>query len=354
MDGLLIVDKPAGPTSHDVVARVRRALGERRIGHTGTLDPAATGVLPLVLGRATRLARFLSTGDKAYEAVVHLGLATDTNDAEGRAAGPSYPGALPSRDTIDRALDAFRGTFLQQPPAYSAKKIDGQRSYRFARAASRQLFYTGAGDPPVYTGAGTQLLYTGAGALPASPALPVSPALPAPVSVTTRAIDLIAFDGERVTLRVACSAGFYVRALAHDLGEQLGVGAHLFSLRRTLSGDAALDQALALDAIERDPASGIRAVVPLSRMLPGLSSVMLTSEGVRRAVHGRDIGPADAQEGMGFAIRDLGFAEGVCESRTPNPQSQAFVRLVDPAGELVAIATPLERSGLLHPAVVLM
>ena len=348
MDGLLIVDKPAGPSSHDVVARVRRALGERRIGHTGTLDPAATGVLPLVLGRATRLARFLSAGDKTYEAVVHLGVATDTNDAEGRAAGPSYPGALPSRDTIDRALDAFRGTFLQQPPAYSAKKIDGQRSYRLARAASRQLFCTGAGGPPVSTGAGTQLLYTGAGAPPASPALP------APVSVTTRAIDLIAFDGERVTLRVECSAGFYVRALAHDLGEQLGVGAHLFSLRRTRSGDAALDQALALDAIERDPASGIRALVPLSRMLPGLSSVVLTSEGVRRAVHGRDIGPADAQEGMGFVIRDLGFAEGVCESRAPNPQSQAFVRLVDPAGELVAIAAPLEPSGLLHPAVVLM
>ena len=155
MDGLLIVDKPAGPTSHDVVARVRRALGVRRIGHTGTLDPAATGVLPLVLGRATRLARFLSASDKAYEAVVHLGVATDTNDAEGAAAGPSYQGPLPSREVIDRALDAFRGTFLQQPPAYSAKKIDGQRSYRLARAASRQLFYTGAGGPPVSTGAGT-------------------------------------------------------------------------------------------------------------------------------------------------------------------------------------------------------
>src|SRR6266702_4810998 len=113
MDGLLVVDKPAGPTSHDVVARVRRALGERRIGHTGTLDPAATGVLPLVLGRATRLARFLSAGDKSYDAVFRLGIATDTNDAEGTPAGPAYRGPLPSRDLIDRALDAFRGTFLQ-------------------------------------------------------------------------------------------------------------------------------------------------------------------------------------------------------------------------------------------------
>lgn len=299
MDGLLIVDKPAGPSSHDVVARVRRAFGERRIGHTGTLDPAATGVLPLVLGRATRLARFLSAGDKTYEAVVHLGVATDTNDAEGRAAGPSHQGALPTREAIDRALDAFRGTFLQQPPAYSAKKIDGQRSYRLARH--------GRGRSP----------------------------LPAPVSVTTRAIDIVAFDGDRITLRVECSAGFYVRALAHDLGERLGVGAHLFSLRRTRSGDATLDQALALDAIERDPASAIRAVVPLSRMLQGLSSVSLTSEGVRHALHGRDVGPDDTEKGV----------------RPPYP---FFVRLIDSAGELVGIASPVEASGLLHPAVVLM
>jgi tRNA pseudouridine55 synthase len=123
MDGLLVVDKPAGPTSHEVVARVRRALGERRIGHTGTLDPAATGVLPLVLGRATRLARFLSASDKSYEAIVRLGVATDTCDAEGTAAGPRYEGAMPSREAVDRALDQFRGTFLQQPPAYSANKI---------------------------------------------------------------------------------------------------------------------------------------------------------------------------------------------------------------------------------------
>ena len=149
MDGLLIVDKPAGPTSHEVVARVRRALNERRIGHTGMLDPAATGVLPLVLGRATRLARFLSASDKAYDAVFRLGVATDTNDAEGTPAGPSYQGPLPSSEAIDRALDAFRGTFLQQPPAYSAKKIDGRRSYRIARAAARdsQLFWSGAGAP---------------------------------------------------------------------------------------------------------------------------------------------------------------------------------------------------------------
>src|SRR5438067_9467691 len=135
MDGLLVIDKPAGPTSHDVVARMRRVLGERRIGHTGTLDPNASGVLPLVVGRATRLAKFLSGGNKTYEAVVRLGIATDTYDAEGSAVGARWTGAFPVRDDIARALDGFRGTFMQQPPAYSAKKVDGERSYNSARAA---------------------------------------------------------------------------------------------------------------------------------------------------------------------------------------------------------------------------
>src|SRR5262245_63562673 len=123
MDGLLVVDKPSGPTSHDVVARMRRVLREQRIGHTGTLDPGATGVLPLVIGRATRLARFLSASDKSYEAVIRLGVATDTGDATGAPIHPRGDACLASREAIDRALDAFRGSFLQQPPAFSAKKI---------------------------------------------------------------------------------------------------------------------------------------------------------------------------------------------------------------------------------------
>src|SRR5439155_1585496 len=133
VDGLLVIDKPAGPTSHDVVARLRRVLRERRIGHTGTLDPAATGVLPLVLGRATRLARFLSARDKQYEAVIRLGTATDTYDAQGVATGVRHQGAWPSRREIEAALATFRGTSLQQPPAFSAKKIDGKRSHKLAR-----------------------------------------------------------------------------------------------------------------------------------------------------------------------------------------------------------------------------
>src|SRR5262249_35753558 len=177
MDGLLVIDKPAGPTSHDVVARMRRLLGERRIGHTGTLDPAASGVLPLVLGRATRLARFLSAGDKRYEAVVRYGVATDTYDSEGTPVGAIRKGVAPARAEIEATLESFRGTFVQQPPVYSAKKIAGRRSYELARTGY-------ADDEP--------------------------PTLPAPITVTVRRLAVAAVEEDDVTLEVECSAGFYV------------------------------------------------------------------------------------------------------------------------------------------------
>jgi len=206
VDGLLVIDKPAGPTSHDVVARLRRVLRERRIGHTGTLDPGATGVLPLVLGRATRLARFLSARDKQYEAVIRLGTATDTYDASGATVGPRHQGAWPSRSEIEAVLDTFRGTSLQQPPAFSAKKIKGKRSHKLARGRSGVGVGSEWGRSP-------------------------SQFLPAPVAVTAHVIDLISVEDDLVTLRIDCSAGFYVRSLAHDLGDRLSVGAHLTALR---------------------------------------------------------------------------------------------------------------------------
>ena len=296
MDGLLVIDKPSGPTSHDIVARLRRVLAERRIGHTGTLDPLATGVLPLVVGRATRLAKFLSAGDKGYDATIRLGVATDTYDAHGTPAGVSHVGVWPSREAIDRALDAFRGTFDQQPPAFSAKWIDGRRSYTLARVKS----------------------------LPA----------PAPSAVTVSRLDLVGVDEDLVTLHVDCSAGFYVRSLAHDLGSQLGVGAHLSALRRTRSGEFLLADAMPLEAAERDPAAARSAVVPLARMLPGLASVVLTEEGVRRVVHGRDIGPRDVTAGL--------------------PAGPRSVRLIDSRGGLLGIAEPAKSPGLLHPSIVLV
>jgi len=316
MDGLLVVDKPSGPTSHDVVARMRRVLREKRIGHTGTLDPMATGVLLLVVGKATRLAKFLSAGDKSYDAVVRLGFATDTADAQGRPLGPVSERPMPSRDAIDAALDAFRGTFLQQPPAFSAKKIDGQRSYKLARARRS------AGSDPV-----------GSDPLGSDTA-----ALPAPASVTTTRLEILTIEADCVTLRLDCSAGFYVRSLAHDLGERLGLGAHLTALRRTRTGDFGLDRALPLDAAERDPQRTAAAVVPLADMLPRLPSMVLTAEGATRVAHGQDVRPADS----------VLASTGLC-ALSPPP----FVRLLDIRGDLLAIAEPAG-AGLLHPSVVLV
>ena len=312
MDGVLVIDKPIGPTSHDVVARVRRALGERRVGHTGTLDPAASGVLPLVIGRATRLARFLSAGDKSYEAVIRLGFSTETGDATGTPLSTAARGAMPSRADIDSTLDAFRGTFMQQPPSYSAKRVDGTRSYQLARRSKREGTHVSA-----------------------------PPALPAAVQVTAHATDVVSIEGDTLALRVRCSAGFYVRSLAHDLGERLGTGGHLVGLRRTSCADFTLRHSIPLDVVERDREAARAAIVPLAATLPALASVALTAEGAKRASHGRDLRAED--------VRWDSAAPG-----TVSPaDAEQWIRLLDDGGELVGIARTSAR-GVLHPFVVLM
>src|SRR5262245_5420395 len=290
LDGLLVIDKPAGPTSHDVVARMRRVLGERRIGHTGTLDPLATGVLPLVVGRATRLARFMSASDKSYEAVVRLGVATDTADAEGSPIGSPFTGALPSREEIDRALEGFRGTFLQQPPAFSAKKIDGQRSHRIARDEQRLR--------PCRAVCGEASAKERAGRGAPAP-VEKSWRLPDKCQVTVSELTVTGLQGDLVTLTLDCSAGFYVRSLAHDLGQALGTGAHLAALRRTRSGGFTLADAIALAEAEEHRDRARAALVPLAGMLPDLHAVVLTPDGVRHAVQGRELGPRDLGLGIG-------------------------------------------------------
>ncbi len=190
VNGALVIDKPAGPSSHDVVARVRRALRVERVGHTGTLDPLAMGVLPLLLGQATRLARFLAAGDKAYDARIRLGVATDTYDAAGepvaRASGTLDGVAIPDPSAVAHALAEFRGAIQQTPPPFSAKRIGGMRAYDLARRKA--------------------------------------PVAPAPVTVTVHALDLVGVDGSAVDVRLVSSAGFYVRSLAHDLGRsRLGI-----------------------------------------------------------------------------------------------------------------------------------
>ena len=295
MDGVLVIDKPAGPTSHDVVARMRRVLATKRIGHTGTLDPFATGVLPLVVGRATRLAAFLSGEDKEYDAGVRLGLATDTYDGT-RLNGERIESPRDiDRTAIESALARFRGTFEQMPPPYSAKKIDGVAAYKLARK-----------NKPV--------------ALRAVP-------------VTVSELELETYAEGLARIRVRATAGFYVRSLAHDLGEALGCGAHLETLRRTRAGDFGQDVSLPLEEAESDPERAKASIVPPEQLLPGVPAVMLNESGVWRAAHGNEVRPADL-------ARPLGDTAARC-------------RLLDGAGKLLGIAEA-RPGGVLHPVLVLV
>jgi tRNA pseudouridine55 synthase len=301
MDGVLVIDKPEGPTSHDVVAAARRALKERRIGHTGTLDPLATGVLPLVIGRATRLASLLSSADKEYEAVIRLGAATPTYDAAGRlpsAPPPSAPADV-TLERIDAALEQFRGAYEQVPPAFSAKKVGGAAAYELARR-----------NQPVAL---------------------------APVEVVVRRLEVLGYEDGVVRLRVLASAGFYVRSLAHDLGAHLGCGGYLAALRRTRSGAFTLEQAVSLEALVTDPDGARGRFIPIAALLPELPGVTLNASGSVRAGHGNTLRPAD----LDAASAGLGLEPG------------SSVRLLSPTGSLVGIAVA-GPDGFLRPRVVLV
>ncbi len=296
-DGILVIDKPEGPTSHDVVTAVRRILGVRQVGHTGTLDPMATGVLALVIGRATRLAPFLSGREKAYDARVRLGIATDTWDRTGSVVSQLAAGApLPLPTAIEEAIGGLLGERDQAPPPFSAKRIEGVRAYQLARQGRE---------------------------------VPVQAARVTLHEATVRSIDLPFVD-----LGLRCSPGFYVRSLADQLGRRLGCGACLESLRRTATGDLTLEGSVTLETLARAPEEALWRLIPLDRALPELPLVILTPAGARRALHGNDVG-----------------AEG--DIQAGGEAGAAALRLVDPAGRLLAIARPGPRPGTLHPAVVL-
>jgi len=310
MNGALVVDKPAGPTSHDVVARVRRAIGIPRIGHTGTLDPLATGVLPLVVGRATRLAQFLTSDEKEYIAAVRLGSATATYDAEerviydddGQPVGlqPAAGGTEVPEEMLAGALREFTGTYWQVPPPFSAKKIGGTPAYVLARLRK---------DVEIKA-----------------------------VQVTVRELELLKYESGLVTLRVACSSGYYVRSLAHDLGQHLGCGAHLETLRRIRAGEFTADQGVALEIIEREGPDAVVRLRPMTDLLSRLPHVVVNARGARRAAHGNAL-----------AVEDLWEAERtVPASAGPGP-----VRVLDADGALLAIGEPAA-GGLLQPIVVLV
>ncbi|MFP2932945.1 tRNA pseudouridine(55) synthase TruB, partial [Pyxidicoccus sp. 3LG] len=249
MDGVLVIDKPSGPTSFDVVRQVRSLLKLKKVGHTGTLDPMATGVLPLCLGEATKVAGFITEGDKAYDATVRLGAETDTQDAQGqvtaRAPVPPLTPAL-----LEAALARFRGSFEQVPPMYSAVKVAGKRLYELARAgeeverAARQ--------------------------------------------VTVYELVLRDFSADRLQLSVRCSKGFFVRTLAHELGRALGCGAHLEALRRTHSGSFTLAQALPLADVPALAKEGTLAsrLVSISDALVELPAVRVSAAEADRVSHG--------------------------------------------------------------------
>jgi tRNA pseudouridine55 synthase len=293
IDGVLVVDKPRDLTSHDVVAAARRMLGERRIGHTGTLDPLATGVLPLACGRATRLVRFLTASDKDYDATIRFGFTTDSYDVTGIETARS--GRRPDADAVTRALAALTGSYLQMPPAFSAKKVDGRRAYAMARDA-----------------------------------MPVQ-LTPAPVTVARA--ELLELTDDIARVRLTCSAGFYVRTFAHSLGELVQTGACLEDLRRTRSGDFSIDEAIDLETLARGTETATAAIIPLDRLLPGYPAIALTDEARNRVSHGQEV-----DGGL------IGGAERGAE----------WVRLTDSAGHLVAVARRGSRPGSLHPAVVLI
>jgi tRNA pseudouridine55 synthase len=297
MDGVLLIDKPAGPTSHDIVARIRSVSRERSVGHTGTLDPRATGLLPLVLGKATRLASVLSGGDKTYDATIRLGVVTDTDDADGQIVA-AHDGPLPAAEAVSAALEAFRGTFEQLPPSHSAKKVGGHAAYDLARR-----------------GETVELAH---------------------VRVTVRELVTTSIAADLVSLTLTVSSGFYVRALARDLGRTLGCGAHLRELRRTAVGAFRVQDGVPLADAERlGPDVAARLISPADA-LGHLPSVTLTEAGLRRAVHGNPLSPEHLEHRW---------------VPPPGTADHGRVRVLAPDGRLVALAH--SRGGSLHPAVVL-
>ena len=306
MDGVLIIDKSPDMTSHDVVARVRHILHERRIGHSGTLDPFATGVLVVLVGRATRLAQFLTAADKEYEAIIRLGFATDTGDRTGKPIdGPPLPAKRNWTDAdVEKALLVLTGDIEQVPPMYSAKKLQGRKLYELARRGE-----TVHRDP---------------------------------IKVCIHEFHAIKTAGEMIkdnfdgtfdlAARVVCSSGTYVRTLAEDLGKRLGVGAHLAELRRTRVGPFPLTHAISLDDLKvrfAEEALGTLLVSPTAA-LSHMPLLHLTDDDERRARHGMEV-----------SVEETEWIDGT------------QVRMCNKDDELIAIGDFDSKQRRLHPHVVL-
>jgi len=293
VDGVIIVDKPREWTSHDVVNKMRRLAGTRKIGHLGTLDPGATGVLPLVIGRATRLAQFFTRNDKTYQGVIHFGCSTDSYDMDGVATSPDIPVAL-GQEALECLLERFRGEIQQVPPPVSAKKVAGRPAYELARK----------GQPVELE----------------------------PVTVNIHELQLLGVEGCEATVLLRCSAGTYVRSIAHDAGQALGCGAFLKSLRRTASGDFNIERARTLEDLTVLAREGRlqEALIPAAELLPAFPAELVDA-----------ITAGHIRNGCDFRVSPF-------QSR----QGTRYVKAITPQGELVAIGEA-RLPHLYHPVLVL-
>jgi tRNA pseudouridine55 synthase len=293
VDGVIVADKEEGWTSHDVVSKMRRIANTKKIGHLGTLDPIATGVLPLVIGRATRLAQFYTRSDKIYEALIRFGFATDTYDRGGTPTSPETEPCV-SAEELERLLDSFRGEILQAPPPVSAKKVDGVRAYQLAR---RQI--------PVD--------------------LP-----PAPVHIHD--LTLLEVRGSEARLRAHCSGGTYMRSIAHDLGKALGCGAHLRDLRRLASAEFTIEPAHTIPQLQQLAAENRleEALIPAARMVPDFPTIYVDP-----------VTAGQIRQGRNFPVSPFRVQQGA-----------RYVKAVSSDGELIAIGEAV-LPNLYHPVVVL-
>jgi len=289
LNGVLLLDKASGLTSHDVVQKVRGLLSQQRVGHTGTLDPLATGLLPLCLGQATRLSQFLTASDKTYVGTIRFGWATDTHDREGKPLGEPRPVRF-SRSDLEQALASLTGAITQIPPMFSAKKHGGIPMYRYARKNQ---------DVPRD-----------------------------PVRVIIHRLTLLQVRGEEIDFEVKSSPGTYIRVLAHDLGNLLGCGAHLHDLRRTSCGDFQVEEAFTLERLEQTAREqgASQALIPLSRVPLGFPTVVANRAGLVAVRNGRALG-----------IREILPSRSVL--------ADGMSRVESESGELLAIARISRRDG---------
>ncbi len=300
--GVVVMDKPAGLTSHDVVARTRRVIGTRQVGHFGTLDPFATGVLPLSVGKATRFAQFYLKSRKAYRGTIRFGFSTNTYDATGE---PTSEPVSPKVDQaiLEKVLAGFTGRLMQTPPQFSAKRVHGVRAYELARR--RQ---------PVHL---------------------------APVEVEIYALELLGMEGDRMEFAVECSGGTYVRSLAHDIGQKVGSGAHLAGLRRTAVAEFTEDRAVSLDELAKFIGEGKleKYLVPLESLLPDCPELVVRGREEASVRHGHSFQLAPA------AWSGHGSAPGL-------PPVMTLLKILNPERRLIAVARHVAGS-VYHPDLVL-